>query len=60
MFRDIFWAIFVSKHLAALSPPGLPDGLFLRPKIPIWVNIRGPWNERSWYVLWTLEYVKAS
>jgi hypothetical protein len=21
-------------------------------KIPIWVNIGGPWNGKGWYILW--------
>jgi hypothetical protein len=23
-----------------------------KPKIPIWVNIGGPWNGKCWYILW--------
>jgi hypothetical protein len=34
------------------SKPRLPDGTYLKPKIPIWVNFGGLWNGRAWYVLW--------
>jgi hypothetical protein len=30
---------------------GLPDGLFFRPKIPVWVNFGGPWSGKYWYIL---------
>jgi hypothetical protein len=33
------------------SAAGLPDGLFFKPKIPIWVNFGGPCNGKSWYML---------
>jgi hypothetical protein len=26
------------------STPGLPDGIYFIPKIPIWVHFTGPWN----------------
>jgi hypothetical protein len=29
---------------AAVAVAGLPDGLFFKPKIQIWVNFGGPWN----------------
>jgi hypothetical protein len=31
---------------------GLPDGLFSKPKIPLWINIGGPQNGKCWYILW--------
>jgi hypothetical protein len=31
--------------------PGLPDGIFFKPKIPIWVNLGGSCNGRCWYVI---------
>jgi hypothetical protein len=37
------------------SAAGLPDGLFFKPKIPIWVNFGGPCNGKSWYMLKPLE-----
>jgi hypothetical protein len=24
---------------------------FFKPKIPIWVNLGGPWNGKCWYIL---------
>jgi hypothetical protein len=30
---------------------GLPDGLFSKPKIPIWVNFGGSCYGKSWYIL---------
>jgi hypothetical protein len=29
--------------------PGLPDGIFSKPKIPIWVNFGGSFDGRCWY-----------
>jgi hypothetical protein len=29
---------------------GLPDGLFLNKKIPIWVNFEGACSGKSWYI----------
>jgi hypothetical protein len=29
----------------------LPDGLFFKPKIPIWVKFGGPWNGKCGYIL---------
>jgi hypothetical protein len=31
--------------------PGLPDGIFFKPKIPIWQSFGGPWNGKGWYIL---------
>jgi hypothetical protein len=38
---------------------GLPDGVYIcKPKIPIWLNFGGPFNEKCWYILcmviWTI------
>jgi hypothetical protein len=27
-------------------------GLVFKPKIQIWINFGGPWNEKCWYILW--------
>jgi hypothetical protein len=35
---------------------GLPDGLFSKPKIPIWVNFGGPWKENVGIFYDHLEY----
>jgi hypothetical protein len=35
---------------------GLPDIIFFKPKIPIWVNFGGSCNGRSGYVIWPLVY----
>jgi hypothetical protein len=32
--------------------PGLPDCLFSKSKVLIWVNFVGPCNGRYWYILW--------
>jgi hypothetical protein len=32
----------------SLFGSGLPDGIFLKPKIQIWVNFGGPWNRKDW------------
>jgi hypothetical protein len=55
--------------MAATLQTGLPDGVFCRifkTKIPIWVNLGGPWNGKGWCILWTfgiyfghLEYISA-
>jgi hypothetical protein len=42
-----------------LTAPGLPDWFIFEPKIPKWVNFGGPSNEKSWYILWPLEYITA-
>jgi hypothetical protein len=34
-----------------LSGAGLPDGIFSKPKIAIWVNFGGSCSERCWYIL---------
>jgi hypothetical protein len=34
--------------------PGLPDGIFFKPKIPIWVNFGGSCNGRCWYIIWSI------
>jgi hypothetical protein len=33
------------------AAPGLPDGIFFEPKIPIWVNFVAPQNRKC---LWSL------
>jgi hypothetical protein len=35
-----------------MGDPRLPDGIFFKPKIQIWVNCGVYWNERCWYILW--------
>jgi hypothetical protein len=35
--------------------PGLPDSLFFKPKIPIWVNLGRFCYGNSWYILRPLE-----
>jgi hypothetical protein len=40
--------------------PGLPDGIFSYPKIPIWVCYGGPLNGKIWYILWPLEKFYSS
>jgi hypothetical protein len=37
--------------LEPLPGAGLPDGLFFKPKIPIWVHFGGPWNGKCVYIL---------
>jgi hypothetical protein len=37
---------------------GLPDGVF-KPKVQIWFNFGGPWNEKSWYILWPFSKLVA-
>jgi hypothetical protein len=33
--------------------PGLPDGIHIfKPKIPIWANFGGRWNEKCYNILW--------
>jgi hypothetical protein len=29
----------------------MPDGISFKPKIPIWVNFRGPWNGTCYIIL---------
>jgi hypothetical protein len=47
-YHDYFFsAIFFTFH--GLSP-GLPDGMFSKAKIQIWVKFGGPYDEKSWYI----------
>jgi hypothetical protein len=32
------------------ASPGLPDGIFFRPKIPVWVQFGGSCHGRCWYM----------
>jgi hypothetical protein len=45
---------FFANHFdkATILLAGLPDGMFFKPKIQIWVNFGGPCSEKSWYILW--------
>jgi hypothetical protein len=38
-----------TKNKATKMSSVLPDGIFSNQKIPLWVNLRGPWNEKGWY-----------
>jgi hypothetical protein len=33
---------------------GLPDGIFSKQKIPIWINFGGSCNVNCWYILWPI------
>jgi hypothetical protein len=35
----VFFAFLVPKKLEIILMPGLPDGMFSNPKIPVWVNL---------------------
>jgi hypothetical protein len=50
VWRIVVWQIVV-WHCTTYTP-GLPDGLFSNQKSQIWVNFGGPFNGKSWYVLW--------
>jgi hypothetical protein len=43
--------------IVSVSGPGLPDGIFSNPKIPIWANVGGYCNGRCWYMMWPLGLV---
>jgi hypothetical protein len=43
-----------------LSATGLPDGLFFKPKIPIWENIKGLGMNKVGLFYGHLEYIMAS
>jgi hypothetical protein len=52
-----FCGLFVGTEFPMLCKDtlelaGLPDGIYFRPKITIWVNCRWSCNGRCWYVLW--------
>jgi hypothetical protein len=36
---------------------GLQDGIFSKPKIPLWVNLGGPWYKKGWIYFGHLEYI---
>jgi hypothetical protein len=40
--------------LTAHCLAGLPDGMFFKPKVPIWVNFGGSCDGKYWYILWLL------
>jgi hypothetical protein len=38
----------------------LPDGIFFKPKIAVWIYFGGPWNRKYWYIVYGhLEYLPA-
>jgi hypothetical protein len=41
----------VDRTRTSFILPGLPDGLFFKPKIPIWLNFGVPLNGKCLYIL---------
>jgi hypothetical protein len=56
MFR-LKTSLFAGKYFYPTSDsremdwyPGLPDGIFSKPKIPILVYFERPWNGKFWFI----------
>jgi hypothetical protein len=50
-FEKKFWRKKRRNFPIALLQPGLPDGIFFRPIIPIWVHFGGSCNRLCWDIL---------
>jgi hypothetical protein len=51
--RQFFISLFLFISIVVALPSGLPDNIFFRPKIAIWVNFGGSYNRKYLYILWT-------